>query len=83
MDSILHATVCKHVHLVKMVTNKAIDKGINDQNHMEYFSSVLEDDRKDCEFTKIHQGILQKLSEISVLVRNSQNIATFNVTSHT
>ena len=52
MDSLLHATVCKHVYLVKTVYNRqSVNSKTKDQNttNLEYFSSILEDDLKECE----------------------------------
>ena len=58
-----------------MVTDKGVNSKTKDRNttNLEYSSSILEDDVKDCELTKVHQRLHQKLNELSVLARNCQS----------
>ena len=82
MDATMHATVCKHVHLVNMTTKAVVETAQNikmqthTQTKLNYFSKLL-DDGEECEVSKLHQKLLHKVSELSVLLRNCKNIDDF------
>ena len=66
MDATLHATVCKHVHLVKMTTGTATatptntHPSPNTQTKLDYFSNLLDVDVKEREVAKLRQILLHK-----------------------
>ena len=69
MDATLHATVCKHAHLVKMTTTTTCE---NIQSRtactsLPYFTNLLGDDVNDVELSKLRLTVQCKLDELSVL----------------
>ena len=81
MDSMLHATVCKHVHLVKMMTEKVTETAKKSPNNLEYFSSLLDNDVQDSELVKVCKKVLCKLNEMDILVRNCLQISALKAAS--
>ena len=83
MDSTLHATVCKHVHLVKMSTTDTNNESIaHTTTTVEYFSNMLDDDNiQDSQLTALRQQVQSKLNEMSVLVRGCANADALKTSS--
>ena len=79
MDSTLHKTVCKHVHLVTMTTttttttDKVCDSTSMAATSLEYFSNLLKDKVKDSQLSTLRQQVLNKLDVMAVHVRECQS----------
>ena len=78
MDSTLHATVCKHVHLV---TNTVTEDIKPTKNCLEYFSTLLENKADNKDLTTLRQQVLGKLNDLSVIVTECCNIDALKTTS--
>ena len=83
MDSTLHATVCKHVHLVAMTFNKVTEDKENAESSLEYFSSLLESktDKKN-QIATLRQQVLGKITDLSIMVTDCTNRDVLNTTSN-
>ena len=78
LDSILHATVCKHVHFVHMnYMQKDTDSISEDPTLLadtySYFTSQLSDKKLDTSLTQTKTTLLKKLQKLEALVTNCQN----------
>ena len=75
MDSIIHATVCKHVHLVKLITEKKVKQAEHTTlENLEYFSSLFPEAHNGDELKELCQGLLRKLDKLKLLVQDCENI---------
>ena len=80
MDATLHATVCKHVHLVKMTTGTATEiptsthPSPNTQTKLDYFSNLLDVDVKEREVAKLWQILLHKVNNLNILLKNCEHV---------
>ena len=92
MDATLHATVCKHVHLVKMTTGTPTETPTNThlspntQTKLDYFSNLLDVDVKEREVAKLRQLLLHKVNNLNILLKNCDHVdalkaAEKNITS--
>ena len=81
MDSTLHSTVCKHVHLVKIMSDPVSEKVTNPQRSLEYFSCLLEDKVEDSQLTTLRQQVLGKLNDMTILVTDCRDIDALKTTS--
>ena len=68
MDSKLHATVCKHVHLVVMMLNRVTEDTNHEESCLKYFSNLLENKTINKEITALGQQVLGKITELSMTV---------------
>ena len=82
MDATLHATVCKHVHLVKMITtmhttNKNNDSPNSDKcntDTLQYFSNLFEDTKlTDGKLSTLQLQIQHQIYELSTLLKTCQH----------
>ena len=81
MDSMLHATVCKHVHLVKIRTTAKVSATVpHTSTTAEYFSSVLDEKSNDQLFA-LCQQVFSKLNDITVLVTGCHNADALKTSS--
>ena len=53
--SLLHAIICKHVHYARMQTDKVT---------RDHLKNILEEEVKDNEIKKVHQGLHLKLNNL-------------------
>ena len=80
MDATLHATVCKHVHLVKMTTGTATatptntHPSPNTQTKLDYFSNLLDVDVKEREVAKLRQILLHKVNNLNILLKTCEHV---------
>ena len=80
MDATLHATVCKHVHLVKMTTGTPTETPTNThlspntQTELDYFSNLLDVDVKEREVAKLRQLLLHKVNNLNILLKNCDHV---------
>ena len=79
LDSILHATVCKHVHLVHMKYMQKDTNSISEDPTLltdtySYFTSLLSNKKPDTSLTQTKTSLLKKLQKLEALVTNCQNI---------
>ena len=79
LDSILHATACKHVHLVHMKYMQKDTNSISEDPTLltdtySYFTSQLSNKKPDTSMTQTKTSLLKKLKKIEALVTNCQNI---------
>ena len=81
MDSTLHATVCKHVHLVTIISNTVTEDIKPTKNCLEYFSTLLENKADNKDLTTLRQQVLGKLNDLSVIVTECCNIDALKTTS--
>ena len=81
MDATIHATVCKHVHLVNIfkttdtanTTSPTCTCTIDSCNTLEYFSSLFEDTLStDYELSTLHLQVQQQIDEL----KTSQELST-------
>jgi hypothetical protein len=81
MDSMLHATVCKHVHLVKIRTTAKVSATVpHISTTAEYFSSLLDEKSNDQLFA-LRQQVFSKLNDITVLVTGCHNADALKTSS--
>ena len=79
MDATLHATVCKHVHLVKMTTITTACKDhaspkTGTCNTLQYFSNLFEDTKStDCKLSTLRLQVQHQIDELNTLVRSCQH----------
>ena len=81
IDSMLHATVCKHVHLVKMRTTKVSENVSHASTNVEYFSHLLEDKCDDGQLSALRQQVLSKLNTMIVLVTSCHSTDALKTSS--
>ena len=81
MDATLHATVCKHVHMVAMMSNIVTERTYHTEDSFGYFSSLLEHRNENRELTKLRQQVLGKLNDLSVIVAECSNTDVLKTTS--
>ena len=76
MDSTIHATVCKHVHLVKLITEQKVKKQAEHTTleSLEYFSSLFPEAHNGDELKELRQGLLKKLDKLKSLVQDCVHI---------
>ena len=81
LDSILHTTVCKHVHLVHMNYMQKDTDSISEPTVLAdtYFTSLLSDKKPDTSLTQTKTTLLQKLLKLEALVTNCQNTVLFRL----
>ena len=79
LDANLHATVCKHVHLVHMKYMQKEKSRIPEDPTLlvdtySYFTSLLSNKKSDTSLTQTKTKLLKKFQKREALVTNSQNI---------
>ena len=83
MDATIHATVCKHVHLVNIfkttdtanTTSPTCTCTIDSCNTLEYFSSLFEDTLStDYELSTLRLQVQQQVDELKTLVKSCQHV---------
>ena len=69
-----NATVCKHVHLVKIRTTNKVSANVSHTTTTgtEYFAKLL-DEEGDGQLSALRHQVLSKLNEITVLVTVCHN----------
>ena len=78
MDATLHATVCKHVHLVRLSMTSTIEDHASSTSgtcsNVEYFSSLLKDTKSaDIELPALRQQVQHQIDELITLVNSCQH----------
>ena len=75
IDSTLHATVCKHAHAIAMMTANSTSDVSTSASQVDYFTNILEDGQQKCTHKEaLRQQLLNKISEITVLVRRCETL---------
>ena len=83
MDATLHSTVCKHVHLVQMLTENENAKDhtvTHTQTNLEYFSNLLDTERNN-EVLKLQQNVLRKIDEATLLLKKCEQVNALKTAS--
>ena len=81
MDSMLNATVCKHVHLVKVRTTAKVSATVSHTSTMaEYFTSHVDEKCND-QLSALRQQVC-KLNDITVLVTGCHNSDVLKTSKH-
>ena len=82
IDSTLHATVCKHIHFLKILAMET--SGTRSTNStVEYFSNLLDKGNNigETELSTLCPQILTKINELTVLVRTCKNVDALKTSS--
>ena len=82
IDSTLHATVCKHAHAIAMMTANSTSDVSTSASQVNYFTNILEDGQQKCTHKEaLRQQVLNKISEITVLVTRCKTLDTLKTAS--
>ena len=86
MDSTLHATVCKHVHIIKMTSSSTSVKKCSPatshpNDKLKYFTNLLSDKVQATKLETQRQKLLTKINEISVLVNECESTDALKMSS--
>ena len=82
MESKLHATVFKHVHLVVMMLNRVTKDTNNEESCLKYFSNLLENKTINKEITALRQQVLGKITELSMIISECNDRDALKTTSN-
>ena len=82
IDSTLHATVCKHAHAIAMMTANSTSDVSTSASQVNYFTNILEDGQQKCTHKEaLRQQVLNKISEITVLVTRCETLHALKTAS--
>ena len=76
LDAIIHATICKHVHLVHMNTSDHFFSNKRTSSDMDYlyFSNVLSSKRKKTDLETAKESLLLKVHSLEMAIRECNTV---------
>ena len=83
IDASLHATVCKHVHAISMLSVKPIANSPNATgiDEIKYFTTILNDTQQSNQLERMRKQLFDKIHEITVLVSNCPSMDALKASS--
>ena len=83
MDATLHATVCKHAHVITILkTRSAVIPPKTTVCEVEYFVNILKDYIPNNKLENVRKQVIGKISELTVLVTTCQNMDALKTSSN-
>ena len=90
MDTTLHATVYKHVHLVRIITTTNTASEINDASFktgmchsINYFSNLFGDAKHtECKLSILHLQVQQQIDEVNTLLKSCEHVKALEPLKH-
>ena len=83
IDASLHATVCKHVHAISVLSVKSVYNSPNatGMDEIKYFITILNDTQQCNQMEHMKRQFFDKIHEITVLVSNCQSMDALKASS--
>ena len=76
IDASLHATVCKHVHAISMLSMKSVPHSpeVTGTDEIEYFTTILNDTQQSNQLECMRKQVVGKIHELTVLVNTCPSV---------
>ena len=83
IDASLHATVCKHVHAISMLSMKSVPHSpeVTGTDEIEYFTTILNDTQQSNQLECMRKQVVGKINELTVLVNTCPSVDALKASS--